>query len=525
MSAILILDLPGAVVGLARLLRQVLCDRRSKPLLFLPSKAGNQPLHFHAEHRPNRDSRIRLYQERDALGLRRVSIHMQFTDRDGIGAVRAHASLERALKEQGIAELIYRNAPEERAAAVVTNAFDGFHQIGSTRMAASPGDGVVDADCRVFEFGNLFIAGSSVFPTSGQANPTYSAVALGLRLSAHLERQLRAPTAHRTRERLLQMTARFFPQASRLGFGCASLGSRIGAAKGIAALEQAFGGGVNWFDLAPSYGDGAAEAIFARFARGRRDRIHICTKHGIEPARHGTVARFLKPLAQRAVSAVPALRRVASRSRSSPRPLPLSSRGIRDGLDSSLMRLATDYVDVFALHDPDPAMLDRDDIRCTLEDFVRSGKARAAGIAGSVEAAVVALQAGLPIEHVQIANPPLAESPARLLASAGPDASYFLATHSIYGRTDPLQVLLARAGSRSRLGALLTAYGYTAPIERAARAAVLDRALATNPRGVILLSMFTAAHLKDNLARLHQGSPRQAEALFQELATIDHAPT
>ena len=108
----------------------------------------------------------------------------------------------------------------------------------------------------------------------------------------------------------------------------------------------------------------------------------------------------------------------------------------------------------------------------------------------------------------------------------GPDARYFLATHSIYGRADPLQVLLARAGSRSRLGALLTAHGYTAPIEQAACAAVLDRALATNPRGVILLSMFTAAHLKDNLARLNTGSPRQAEALFQELALIgDHAPT
>src|SRR5262245_8732769 len=136
------------------------------------------------------------------------------------------------------------------------------------------------------------------------------------------------------------MTAHIFPQASRLGFGCASLGSRIAAAMGIAALEQAFEGGVNWFDLAPSYGDGAAETIFARFARGRRDRIHICTKHGIEPARHGEVARLLKPLAQRAVRAVPALRGLAVRSRPAPRSVPLSSRGIRDGLDNSLVKLA-----------------------------------------------------------------------------------------------------------------------------------------------------------------------------------------
>ena len=190
------------------------------------------------------------------------------------------------------------------------------------------------------------------------------------------------------------------------------------------------------------------------------------------------------------------------------------------------MRLATDYVDVFALHDPDPATLDGDDIRRAVEDILRSGKARAVGIAGSIEAAVAALHAGLPIAHVQIADPPFAELPARLLASAGSDAGYFLATHSIYGRTDPLQVLLAKTGSRSLLGALLAAHGYTAPIEQAARAAMLDHALATNPRGVVLLSMFAAAHLKDNLARLDKGSPQQAEALFQELAmSHDQAPT
>jgi aryl-alcohol dehydrogenase-like predicted oxidoreductase len=52
---------------------------------------------------------------------------------------------------------------------------------------------------------------------------------------------------------------------SVLGFGCASLGSRIGARPGLLALEQAFDAGISWYDVAPSYGDGNAEAILGNF--------------------------------------------------------------------------------------------------------------------------------------------------------------------------------------------------------------------------------------------------------------------
>jgi len=66
----------------------------------------------------------------------------------------------------------------------------GFHHLGTTRMAADPRAGVVDADCRVHGVANLYIAGSSVFPTGGCANPTLTIVALALRLADHLEAQL-----------------------------------------------------------------------------------------------------------------------------------------------------------------------------------------------------------------------------------------------------------------------------------------------------------------------------------------------
>lgn len=62
----------------------------------------------------------------------------------------------------------------------------GHHHMGGTRMHENPDKGVVDADCKVHGMRNLFIGGSSVFPTSGQANPTTTIVALALRLGYHL---------------------------------------------------------------------------------------------------------------------------------------------------------------------------------------------------------------------------------------------------------------------------------------------------------------------------------------------------
>ena len=62
-----------------------------------------------------------------------------------------------------------------------------YHHIGTTRMATNPRHGVVDANCRVHGTANLYVAGSSVFPTAGNANPTLTIVALAIRLAEHLQ--------------------------------------------------------------------------------------------------------------------------------------------------------------------------------------------------------------------------------------------------------------------------------------------------------------------------------------------------
>jgi choline dehydrogenase-like flavoprotein len=66
------------------------------------------------------------------------------------------------------------------------------HHMGTTRMHADPRLGVVDPNLRVHEAANLYVAGSSVFPTSGIANPTLTILALVMRLADHLKSEMGA---------------------------------------------------------------------------------------------------------------------------------------------------------------------------------------------------------------------------------------------------------------------------------------------------------------------------------------------
>lgn len=68
--------------------------------------------------------------------------------------------------------------------------FGSSHHMGTTRMASRADDGVVDTDCKVYGTTNLYMAGSSVFPTGGHANPTLTIVQMSLRLADHLASQL-----------------------------------------------------------------------------------------------------------------------------------------------------------------------------------------------------------------------------------------------------------------------------------------------------------------------------------------------
>ena len=219
--------------------KRYLSDRRI-PSIALSSKLNRYPLEFHAEQAPNPDSRILLSEARDTFGMPRLKIDWRATDLDFKTIRESYRLLGRELERADVGRLTFDDAQLE-SVTLKAGAYGGHH-IGGLRMSASPRDGVVDADCKVHGVANLFIAGSAVFPTSSQANPTLTAVAMGLRLSDHLAR-LNAP--ERRAAAPVMPAARAAPDGAVLvtgatGFVGKSVARRL-AASGIAVRGGARG--------------------------------------------------------------------------------------------------------------------------------------------------------------------------------------------------------------------------------------------------------------------------------------------
>lgn len=159
---------------------------RKIPALFVYSAANEYPLHYHSEQVPNPNSTVSLSDEPDELGMRKLNINLRYTQQDIDNLIRVHQFWDQHLRKHDCGYLKYLTAEPE--ASIWEQARDGFHQIGTTRMSAHPEDGVVDVNCKVHGINNLFIASSSVFVTSGQANPTFMIVVFALRLADKLKK-------------------------------------------------------------------------------------------------------------------------------------------------------------------------------------------------------------------------------------------------------------------------------------------------------------------------------------------------
>ncbi|MCE0763101.1 GMC family oxidoreductase [Pseudonocardia kujensis] len=145
-------------------------------------------LRAQGEQAPNPASRVMLGTRRDRFGLSvaRVHWHPAASDRASIRATQE--TIDEALRRAGLGHVELMLGDEHPPTLVEGN----FHHLGATRMHTDPAAGVVDADCRVHGVRNLYVTGSSVFPTYGCSNPTLTVVALALRLADHLKKQLAA---------------------------------------------------------------------------------------------------------------------------------------------------------------------------------------------------------------------------------------------------------------------------------------------------------------------------------------------
>jgi len=161
-----------------------------------------------AEQELDPESRVLLGTDTDALGMRRVQLDWRYSQADRRRALDGYRIAAEAIgaSDLGRVQLVPNGIHADAIDNLVMGEFVsiyssspaeideenfpvgmGFHHMCTTRMATDPADGVVDADCRMHEVDNLWVGGSSVFATGGVATPTYTLVALAVRLADHLK--------------------------------------------------------------------------------------------------------------------------------------------------------------------------------------------------------------------------------------------------------------------------------------------------------------------------------------------------
>jgi len=164
---------------------RTLADRKFPSVIIRP-RTNLFSLDFHAEQVPNPHSRVGLSNSTDRYGNPQVKIDWRYTSQDVETVSQSFELLREDLAAQNIGSLDFAAGETDIETVVRRDGAYGGHHIGTARMGSSAASGVVDCDGKVFGMNNLYVAGSAIFPTSSQANPTLTIVAMALRLADHL---------------------------------------------------------------------------------------------------------------------------------------------------------------------------------------------------------------------------------------------------------------------------------------------------------------------------------------------------
>jgi GMC oxidoreductase len=181
----------GTVTFLLNWLRRHTFASRKLPSIIIASRSNFYSVDVHAEQRPNPESRITLTGRADQLGMPRIFVDWRHSRSDIDTVSKSLLVFKEEIDKWGGGTFEFEQ--DEVESCMLRDGAYGGHNIGTTKMAMQHDQGVVDPNCRVHGISNLYIASSAVFPTSGQANPTLTIVALAIRLGEHLQRLFERP--------------------------------------------------------------------------------------------------------------------------------------------------------------------------------------------------------------------------------------------------------------------------------------------------------------------------------------------
>ena len=182
----------NGVIRLDRLHRRALSEDEIGTSAFMRSLKYDEDYFFvgqsfvFSEQAPNPDSRIVLTDKRDKFGLRRVGVDVQLVPNDLETLRRVAVETAEYFIRSGIGRMQIDPVLWNKGTAEEMRLDFSMHSMGGLRMTETSATGVVDSDCLVHGSQNLYVAGASVFPSGGMANPTFTIVQLALRLADHL---------------------------------------------------------------------------------------------------------------------------------------------------------------------------------------------------------------------------------------------------------------------------------------------------------------------------------------------------
>jgi len=186
---VIVKDGPGLFGQLAAVAYTRFFQQRRLPMVLPSRKANRFGLFFQSEHAPLPESRVTLDESNvDDFGMPRLDVSVRFSDIDYRTITTFVRLFKERLESQGLGKLHLSEKDKEFLDHPEKQKFNSnAHHIGTTRMSSDPETGVVDTNCKVHGVDNLYVAGSSVFPTSGHANPVLMIAMLALRLADHLK--------------------------------------------------------------------------------------------------------------------------------------------------------------------------------------------------------------------------------------------------------------------------------------------------------------------------------------------------
>jgi choline dehydrogenase-like flavoprotein len=190
-----VLAIPGRTVPLARIALPMALRYLFYRRTYNHADRGIQ-LRLSSEQVPMKTSRLHLRPDRDSLGMPQVDLEWLIDGAELETMAQFCEKISALFRRENLAHIDLSPLLVARDRAFLTGIDDGNHQMGMARMSSTAGEGVVDADLRVHGSDNLYVAGAATFPTTGFANPTLTAIALGLRLSDHLMAEQRGSSWH-----------------------------------------------------------------------------------------------------------------------------------------------------------------------------------------------------------------------------------------------------------------------------------------------------------------------------------------